>query len=228
MPEPSLYFGTNSKFGTLSGWAAQDGAPSTNKQLARVLGEMGDEAASALYDEKTEVSQNFTATSPTSAIPAALKIGAVIGGNVVTGIHIQTVWNDYAKLSLTGHNHAANPHTDTLRQASVDSLALASGWGATEFLGATAGDAVLQSSDANIVCQHVDINGASGDHANGQNYDCVVTVTETWYGIPTVAAGSGWKVTSIVKNEKNTDYVSVTVTAQKSLTLAAPAVSSGT
>lgn len=225
MAESVIAFGAYSKFGTMTGWAAQDGTPSNVKQLSRVLGETGNEASSTLYDEKTEVTQNFTATSASSTLPALLKIGAVIGGNVVTGINIQTSWNDFAKISLTGHNHAANAHADTLQQASIG-LSLTAGWGATDFLGATAGSAVLQSSGANVVCQHVDHNDKSGDHAVGQNYDCVVTVTETWVGVPTAAAGSGWKVTSVEQNESNEDFVTTTVTAQKSIALAAPSAQS--
>lgn len=220
MAEPSINFGTSSKFGTLSGLVAQDANPTISKQLARSLDEDGDEAAAKTYDEKTEVTQNFKSSSASApTLPA--KIGAKAGDYILTGINISTNWNDFAQVSLTGHNHTENAHADTLRQA-AHGITLSAGFGANEFLGATAGSAVLQSSTCNIVCQHVDANDADGDHSHGQNYDAVITVTETWQGVPTTNAGSGWTVTNVATNETNTNFVTTVVTAQKSVALAAP------
>lgn len=220
MAEASINFGTSSKFGTLTGWAAQDANPATSTQLARTLNETGDEAASQLFDTKTDITQTFkAAVAGAVTLPAA--IGALLGGYILTGINISTTWNDFATIVLSGHNHAVNPHANTLRQA-AHGITLTAGFGATAFLGATAGPAVLQSSTCNITIQHVDKNGATGDHAAGQNYDCVITVTETWQGTPTTNAGSGWKVTNVTAPESNTDLVGTVVTAQKSIALALP------
>lgn len=225
--EYGINFGTSSKFGEISGWIPQDASPSHSEQLARVLDATGNGLVSGqqLYDGKTDVSQNFTAASPSTVLPS-LKIGGLRGGvNVVTSIAINTTWNDFAKIALTGHNHDENSHGNGLAQADISAVglpALFSGFGATCFSGADWDDAQLQNSSLTIACQHVDHNTPEGDHAVGENYDCVATFSETWQGEPIEFADSTWKITNISRTESNTDFETVTVTGQKPITLVIP------
>lgn len=226
--QTNVNFGTASQFGTLTGWIAQDASVTITEQLARVLDTDGNEAGSNLYDKKTDVSQNFKAGSDGENIPS-LNIGGKHGNYIVTSITVNTTWNDFATISLTGHNHDVSAHTNTLAQADYNDGALDAldghTFGACEFLGATAGNAVLQNSSMTIACQHVDHNSPTGNHAIGENYDCVITVNETWHGQPTsyVDSNSSWKVTNIAKSESNTDFETYTVTAQMPLALSIPA-----
>lgn len=223
-------FGTNSQFGTLTGWIAQDASISTTNQLARVLDTDGNGLANGqqLFDEKTEVTQNFTAGSTSADLPS-LYIGGKHGDNIVTSITINTTWNDFAKISLTGHQHTENPHGNTLAKADIGGAGFPDGlnaFGATDFMDIEEGDAILQSSSMTITCQHVDHNEPDGDHAIGENYDCVVTVTETFHGEPDDDGNSEWKITNKSFNESNTDFVTYTITAQKPVTLTIPSSNS--
>jgi hypothetical protein len=217
MSEPSIKFGTQSVFGTMTGWAGD--SPSINKrsQRANVLGETGDEVASKLYDEMTETSQQFTAATATApTLPA--NIGAILASKVVTSISISTSATDFAKVTMTGHQHTSNPHTSVRNVA--HGITLRAGFGATDFLGATAGsDAAVESSTCNITCQHTDIQDGNGDHLTGNNYDARITATVVWHGVPTTPAAAGWDVTSVETKETPTGYLQTTVTAEKALTL---------
>lgn len=219
MSEPSIKFGTQSEFGTMTGWAGD--SPSINKrsQRANVLGETGNEVASQLYDEMTETTQQFAAESATApTLPAT--IGAILGSKVVTSISISTSATDFAKVTLTGHQHTNNPHA-SVRNV-VHGITLRVGFGATDFLGGTAGDnAAVESSTCNITCQHTDIQNGDGNHLTGNNYDARIQATVVWNGVPTAPAAAGWDVTSVETKETPTGYLQTTVTAEKALALPA-------
>jgi len=223
MAEPTIKFGTQTNFGTQTGWAAQAPTSGVVSQRASATGPTGNEVASKLHDEMTNYSQEFVAASATVAPTISPTIGALIGSGILTSITINTSATDFHKQSLTGHQHSDNAHANTLLQA-AHGISLSTAFGGVDFLGGTAGDnASVESSSITISCSHIDKPAADGDHLIGQNFTGKISATVTWIGVPTVSATTGWDVTSVETSESSVDFVKTTVTAEKALDLTAPA-----
>jgi hypothetical protein len=223
MAEPTITFGTTTKFGSLTGWAPNGATLSKTKDRAAALDGIGNEVASTTFNERTEYSQEFV-SSATSAPTIPDTLGELVGSCVLTGISITTNATDFVKMTLTGHQHSDNAHADTLMRVE-HGITLSSGFGAQDFLGGTAGDnASLESSTVNISCNHTDVQDGTGDHLIGQNHTATAQASSTWIGVPTTGVGEGWDATDTGSTtESNTGHVRTSYAATKSLTLAPPA-----
>jgi hypothetical protein len=73
-----------------------------------------------------------------------------------------------------------------------------------------------------ISLQHVDEVDEGGDHLIGNNYNCTVTATTEWCGVPTTAAAAGWDNVSVKTVTGNTGHKKTTVTGVQTLALALP------
>ena len=221
----AVLFGTSSKFGTLTGWNPEDPTINETSQVARTTNGTADITDAKAYDTTTETTQGFTAASTTApTVPATL--GTLMGGKLVTKISIKTSATDYAKMDITGHNHASNPHeSDGTKNTLTHGITLSSGFGAQNFLASTLGDACdVESSDVDITIQHRDIvTGANGNHYKGQNFQGLITCKQVFRGVPTTIADSSWKIVSAKQTgEKKDDYVTFTVTAEKWVAMTVP------
>lgn len=224
MAEPVITFGAAEGFGALTGWEAQSNDSNVNSQRANTLDKSGNESASKLYDEKTDVQSSYKAD--VEADPAAptipAEVGALVNSLILTSIDITTRGDAFAEMSLSGHNHTANAHTSSpALNKGAHSLTLDSGFGAQDFLGGTAGDnASCVSGRVAITCQHNDQIDGSGDHLVGENYDGKIEATSEWVGVPSAAVGAGWDTTSVVTRTENTGFLRTTATGIKALALA--------
>jgi len=124
-------------------------------------------------------------------------------------------------MSLSGHNHLNNAHGSDLRTATH---ALGSGinaFGATDFLGGTAGNnADVFAGNVTIQVEHRDEPTATGNHLAGENYHCTAEAETVWTGQPTAFVGSGWTLLSAIPTEENTGHIRWTVRGRRSFTLA--------
>lgn len=224
MTEPAITFGaTDTPFGAPTGWVPKGPAKNVTKDRANVLNAIGNEVASKLHNERTEYTQDFEPASASVAPTVPPIIGILLDTMILTGISLQTNATAFVTMSLTGHQHTANAHADTLKQV-AHNIAVSKSFGAIDFLGATAGDdASLESSSCEITCQHIDVEDDDGDHLVGENYDGRISVNQTWHGVPTTAAGAGWDVTGTNTTENNTGFLQTATTAEKALALAEPA-----
>lgn len=221
MADKAITYGASEGFGAIAGFESKGTNDATSKTRATAHDDKGDEVASTLHDEKQEVSGNYECNSDTNTVPAS--IGALVNALILTGISINTSSEGYAQLALTGHNHANNAHADSLAlRTAVHGIALAKAFGATDFLGGTAGDnASPIAGSVNIQCDHVDQNDADGDHLVGENYNFRVEAKTTWAGVPSVVAEAGWDVTVESGVDENTGFVKTEVTGIKKLAAAA-------
>lgn len=219
MAEPAITFGANALLGTLTGWSEQDTNSDVNSQRAAVLNSSGNEAASNLHNERTDYSVTAKATT-TGAPTVPATIGALLNSTgILTEINISTTAEDFVTLSLTAHQHTNNPHVDDRNQA-AHGITLSAGFGATDFLGGTAGsDAAVASSSIRIACDHEDIANASGNHLIGENYNGKIESETVWSGVPTTPVGSGWDKVSVVTQRSNTGFLTTTARAEKALAL---------
>ena len=90
------FFGTDSIFGSLTGWEPQNGPnPSESKSYANALGKDGDELRNKGYDGKT----SFTNTYVSTLEEGNLTLPPV--GDIIDGVHIDNVQVTY---NQTGFN----------------------------------------------------------------------------------------------------------------------------
>jgi hypothetical protein len=222
MAEPTITYGTTTKFGTLTGWVPNGATITKSAERAVSLNGIGNEVASKTHNAGSTFSQEFQAASSSApTIPPVL--GKLVGDCILTRISITTSGTDFAKMTLTGHQHDAHAHADTLNQV-AHGFTMSSGYGGIDFLGGTAGDnASVESSTLTIQCGHTDTTDASGDHLIGQNHTANASANTTWVGVPTTGIGEGWDEVELGSTtESNTGHVRTTFGGIKSLTLAAP------
>jgi hypothetical protein len=168
-------FGADSLgFGTLSGWVIQDATADDENKRANVLDAVGNEAAANLFDDTTQVTTTYKASSsdPTSG-PSIPDLGEDVGGVTVTSISLSTDAEDYATMTLTGHEHIDGGH-GTVRNV-AHGIALDRAFGASAF-GVSGGDSI-RSSECTISCEHIDVPGDDGATKAGENYDPKVEIT---------------------------------------------------
>lgn len=222
MAEPSIQFGVSlTPFGEPTGWVPRGPARTVVKDRANVLNGIGNEVASKLYNERTEVTQEFAPASSTVAPTVPPTIGALLDEFILTGISISTSATGFVTMTLTGHQHANNAHENTLQKV-AHNITLSKSFGSQDFMSATPGaDASLESSSVEITVQHIDVENGDGDHLVGENFDGRITFTQTWHGVPTTASGdAAITVTSTATNENNVGFLQTVVTGEKPLTLA--------
>lgn len=221
MAEPTIQFGVSATpFGAPTGWVPKGPAISVVKDRANVLNGIGNEVASQLFNERTEVTQEFEPASASVAPTVPAQIGALLDEVILTGIAISTSATGFVSMTLTGHQHANNAHANTLQKA-AHNISLTKSFGAQDFFGGTAGaNADVESSSINITCQHIDVQNSDGNHLVGENFDGRISGTVTYHGVPSSNAGAGWDVTNVETAENNTGFKMTTITAEKPLTLA--------
>ena len=213
-----IAFGATQVLGALTGWNEQTPDSAAVKERKFTLDKDGNETDSVLHSGKTEVNVPYVAsTDGTVTIPGT--IGVIVNSLVLTQIQANTSADDFVKLTLTAHDHDENPH-GTVR-VGTHSIGVIAGFGATDFLGGTAGsDAAVESSSVTIKCEHVDVNGNTGTHVDGENYHAMIEAETIWHGVPTTAAGSGWDNVKTLTKTNNQGLKTTTVTASKALSLA--------
>lgn len=215
-------FGATQEFGARAGWNDQSPDRSTNKDRKFSLSKAGEETASVVHSPKIEVNAPYdAATDGTVDIPGTL--GALVNSLVLTSIDVKTNTDEFAKLTLQGHNHGENPHSAGDCKEGTHGIGPILGFGATDFLGGTAGtDADLKSGGITIKCEHVDENaGTAGTHApGGENFHGIIEAETEWLGSPETATDGSWdEVTSTTKTD-NKGLKRTTVKGTKKLVLA--------
>jgi len=154
--------------GALTGWEIQSVTVSDDNKRGTAPNEIGNEAASKLYDDTQQVTTTYKATVKTApSIPA--NIGADINGITTTQISVSTDSEDFATMTLTGHVHIDGTHGPGACKSVAHGMKLDRGFGASDF-GVTGGESV-RSSELTITCEHSDVPDAEGDNAAGENYN---------------------------------------------------------
>lgn len=213
-----IAFGAVQEFGAVAGWNDQTPDRGTTSERKFTLNKDGNETDSVTHSPKIEVNAPYKAnTDGTVAMPGT--IGAIVNSLVLTSIAVTTSADDFAGMTLQGHNHSENAHAAS--RAGTHAIPAFNGFGATDFIGGTGGtDASVESGNITIRCEHVDVNGDSGTHVDGENFHGMIEAETTWHGVPDVEAAAGWdKVTSQVKTN-NQGLKTTTVRASKKVDLA--------
>lgn len=218
MADKAVTFGAKSAlFGAVAGWEYR--ANSANEQFDRATAhdDENNETTSTLFNERTDHSATLECQSDTNTVPD--EIGEVVNSVALTGIAITTQASAYAEMTLTGHNHADNAHSSL--NSVAHGIALAACYGATDFLGGTAGDnATPIRGTITISCDHTDENDAVGAHFAGENHNPRIEAETEWLGVPSVAAEAGWDVTVTTTNDERSGLIKTVVRGTKALAFA--------
>jgi|GEM_PF-3132021 len=218
MADKAILYGASEGFGAISGWNAKSTKSPETHERKTAHDDKGDEAASKLVGEKTEVSSDYECEQDANTIPSA--IGALVNSFILTEIAIKTS-AEAAQMSLRGHNHGENAHASSpaLRTA-THAIAVTKAFGAIDFLGGTAGtDASVVSGDCTIKCDHHDQDDGDGDHLVGENCNAMIECVTTWSGVPSVVAEAGWDVTVESSEDEATGFIKTVVTGTKKIAM---------
>ena len=107
MADKAITYGASEGFGAVTGWNAKKTSSPVTNERKMAHDDKGDEVASKLVGEKTEVSSDYECELDANTIPAS--IGALVNVLILTEISINTS-DGPATMSLRGHNHGANAH----------------------------------------------------------------------------------------------------------------------
>jgi hypothetical protein len=219
MADKNIDYGASEGFGAFAGWEAQNTDDATNKTRAVALDDQGEEVASKLHDEKQEVTSVYVCNNDTNTVPT--EIGALVNGLILTSIAFNSTPDGYVKMTLTGHNHAANAHaaSPALKKA-AHGITVPKAFGVTDFLGDSDGanDSAI-SGDVTISCEHADQNDKDGNHLVGENHGGKIEAKTAYCGDHTVVA-TGFDVTVKSEADENTGFLKKNVTGVKKLVLA--------
>jgi len=224
MSDVVIQFGVVGTFGDIDGWSMQGStgnAAQQERNLAITLDKDGNESAATTYGDDVLASSEYEAGSGATA-SAPANIGQYLNGFILTSLSVNTSATAKATMSLSGHNHLTNSHADGgCRTASHNLAQGINAFGATDFLGGTAGsNADVFSGSVTIQVEHQDEPNNVGNHLSGENYHCTAEAETVWNGQPSAFVGSGWTLLSAIPSEENTGHIKWTVRGRRSFTLA--------
>lgn len=149
--------------------------------------------------------------------------GDVEDSKLVTGLSIDFNNKEYPSISVEGHNHAVNPHTNAsvnLRLFDIGTpLAIGAigGVGVPAITGITvAATNAINSATISASHEHMDVEGPSGDHFDGQNRTCRVDLTISGIGPASgITVGGLWIIDDLGDEDGNSDPDSFNITCHQ-------------
>lgn len=219
-------FGATQSFGAQTGWNEQSADDTTGKDRAFTLDKDGNETDSVVFNEKKEVSVPYKAAdNGTIAIPGT--IGAILNSIHLNQIEVNTKAEDFADMTLQGHNHTVNAHTAGDCKTGTHGITEIYGFGAHCFMGGTAGTTSggIISGKITIKVEHKDVvasaDGSIGTQCEGDNSHGLMEAETVWNGVPAVASDGSWDITvNPGTKTANQDAKTTTVRGSKKLALA--------
>lgn len=205
------------RLGIGNNWTPISNSKTPSSQRASEPGADGDEIVSALYDAKTEISDEFVCTElgEDLFIP---KVGFLYTGYLITGFRI--VWNPtgFPKMTATAHNHGANAHAAPAYYYQGSLLVSAIfGIPLLGTLGSVAGRA---SMEYEVSCDHIDELDGVGGHLCGVCLNGQEKLTLGFTGVPTtpLANAEDWDLISPPETGGNQAFNKYTYVYQRALT----------
>ena len=145
--------------------------------------------------------------------------GSVKNSKLVETVSISFTAGEFPEITVTGHNHASNPHDTGLATFVGTGIVTTSNEGVTveDFLAIGSGDSCVTSATIDFSLEHVDKMCGDGTHAVGANMNGRVDVTLDYLGTVT-GSPAGWVVDSSAASDQSKDFDTASVTAHKFLT----------
>jgi hypothetical protein len=212
----TAFFNPTSPFGALTGWEIQTNNPTTSVTRAQALGSAGDELASKLHDTRTSVSATYVLQTATGCkIP---KFGEILGGYHVDTVSISFSNTAFVTMTVTGHKHGSGEHP-ACRTYTGSLTTIASNFGCTStVVGMTIPqDAGVRTMTYTLQGNHQDELGSAGEFLAADNYDGNETVDVELCDSGTIAAITGWDMTSTNSAFANNAAQTASATVEKHL-----------
>lgn len=209
-----------------SNWIPQNSTVTNSQDHAEMVKANGDyQKFSSVFNVMTSYTVEYKWNADTGLGAALPHVGSVENTIHIDSITINTVYNDYPTITISGHNHAENAHTDNRTEyAPYSSIvsALNGTVGAVDFFGKASTTVCATESSYTLSCTHVDVECGTGNHFVGNNVLGIEEASVTYVGdswtprtSPTV---SGWTVTSAETTDSNQEFDTSVITATKLVT----------
>jgi len=203
-------------------WIPQSVTDGTNQEWARMTDADGKWLKwSNEFNDINEISAVYKFNAITG-LPAALPLlGDVRNGYLVTGIEIESVYNDWPTVTFTAHNHGTNGHVtgESLNTWDLSTdLATATGaFGTYDWAGLAAEEVCAQRSTISASFSHLDAECAGGDHWVGQNIQAQLSATVEYIGHIGSTTVANWNTASYNYSDANEDFDHSSITIEKPL-----------
>ena len=228
--EPTVAINASNLFSLGANFHAQGSTTRTVLDRAMIQDANGNEECETMINSRDEVTANYDYCNAVPAIGTDLatlltKFGDVHGGYKVTQLVIEFAAGQYAKVSITGHQHAAATHAAGLPAGYADvsaAVIAGAGFGVPTFTGVTLGtDATPASATITFSMNHVDVLAADGTHFVGKNLTPTAEISVAYEGVPTTAQPmTGWTTDSYGGDDSNSEFDKYEVTAHRYFDLA--------
>ena len=219
MADVVISLGASDIFSLGAKFLAQTTSATVSQENSKMIKGNGDyQKISDVFNILTSVTATYKYTDITGLGEALPKVGNVVNAYLITSIAIATS-QEYPEITITGHQHAANAHTDlgkNLYSIPADIIALLTGaWGVYDFFAKSSTLACATDSNYELSINHIDAE-CNGSHFVGQNIQGIEQATVNYVGTAaTPATVSGWTVTSYDQPTSNVDFYKSTISAER-------------
>lgn len=212
--EASVLFGSGANF------HAESSSSNVVDTSVQAIGAKGDvECETGGLNTTTEYNNVLTYCNSSPDIATDLStllttFGAVADSKAVTELSIDFTAGEYAKVTISGHNHAENAHS-TVANADVSAAVPASaGFGVPNIMANSNADASPVSASLRFSCNHVDREGADGNHWAGTSLTFRCDMTAEYIGVP-VLTTTDWIVDNVESTDANGEFDGYRISAHR-------------
>jgi hypothetical protein len=208
-------------FGLGGNFIAQNASGSIDKLHAKMKKADGDyEKFSTVFNEQTNQSAVYSFNADTGLGAALPSIGEIKNGYVITEIGVDSAFDTYPVITVTGHKHKDNTDIQTnLYAVSVAMQALMTGAvGAYDLLGlATGTDSCVTGSTYSIGVNHIDDACGDGGHWFGTSIEGMETINVTYIGFTAFTEDlvSDYTITNYTFDDSNEAHDVSSATGEK-------------
>jgi len=231
MADTVVPFGASDLFALPAAFNEQNSSTTVTRERDVNLDASGDLACeSAEFNVTTNYSSTYQYCGTTLVTDALTEkvfteFGDVLDSKLVDSIEVSFGNKTQPEITISGHNHSVNPHLlDTLRHFDISAIVPdAGGVGVPAVTGVTvAATNAPQSASISAAFEHMDVEGADGDHFGGENRTCIVTLSMSGVGPASgITLASPWVADDVGDEDANTDPDSFSIAAHQYVDFAA-------
>jgi len=222
MADKSVAITASDLFGLGANFHAQSSTITTSQDWPEVFDADGDYACGSEVNNVTRAQAEYGYCNDTPDIDTDLDTAMTTFGELLNSAYIPDnitvnfTAGEQATVSVTGHNHDSNAHVvDVLNTFDVSGIIpLGSGFGCPNIWTNADTDSSPTSVTVSFTIEHVDKNGADGEHWTGENIRCRVEASAEYIGSPTLTT-TDWYIDSEDASDSNADQDTYAISAHR-------------
>lgn len=220
MADAAVYIEASDVFGLAGSFLPQSASRSTELAHAKMKSSNGDyHKFSGTFNSVENVSVVYKFNSDGGLGNNLPAVGSVENGYIVTSVSVSTTFDDYPEITVEGHQHAVNAHTDNRNEYSIpdDMKSILTGAvGAYDFSGLASDPTCVQTSTYTLAVNHVDAECGTGNHWVGQNVEGMESMEVNFIGLNTTyVLGDDWVITGYTADDSNDDFDTSSISAER-------------